>query len=61
MRARSKELEQLQKRMVERNQQIKALERDLALKEDTIHRLRAELENAQLAGDQVCVSVCVCA
>ena len=50
---RSTELDQLSRRMGERNQQIQAFERDLSTKEDTIHRLRTRLEETQVTNDQV--------
>ena len=34
----------------ERTQQVQSRERDLALREETVHRLRAELEQAQAIG-----------
>ena len=37
----------------ERNKQIHSLERDLAVKEDTIHKLLAEKEQAQIIASQV--------
>ena len=41
----------------ERNKQIHSLERDLAVKEETIQKLRVQLEEADLSADQVCTSV----
>ena len=37
----------------ERNKQIHSLERDMAIKEDMIHRLLAEKEQAQMVVNQV--------
>lgn len=37
----------------ERNKQIHSLDRDLAIKEDMIHRLLAEKEQAQMIANQV--------
>lgn len=37
----------------ERSKQINSLERDLAVKEDMIHRLLAEKEHAQMVANQV--------
>ena len=37
----------------ERNQQIHSLEKDLAIKEETIQKMRVELEESQLTADQV--------
>lgn len=53
LQSRSTELDKLSRQMGERNQQIRAFERDLATKEDTIHRLRARLEEIQVTNDQV--------
>lgn len=53
LQSRSSELDKLSRQMGERNQQIRAFERDLATKEDTIHRLRARLEEIQVTNDQV--------
>jgi len=53
LQSRSTELDKLSRQMGERNQQIRAFERDLATKEDTIHRLRARLEEIQVTSDQV--------
>lgn len=53
LQGKGKELEQLSRLMGERNQQIRAFERDLATKEDTIHRLRDQLEEMQVTSDQV--------
>lgn len=53
LQGKGKELEQLSRLMGERNQQIRAFERDLATKEDIIHRLRDQLEEMQVTSDQV--------
>ena len=53
LQGKGKELEQLSRLMGERNQQIRTFERDLATKEDTIHRLRDQLEEMQVTSDQV--------
>ena len=39
--------------LAERNKQIHSLDRDLAIKEDTIHSLLAEKENAEVLATQV--------
>lgn len=51
---RLKDHERDQKLLNERNQQIHSLERDLAHKEDTIHKILAEKEEAQMLASQVC-------
>lgn len=48
-----KELEKDTRLLNERNKQIHALDRDLAIKEDTIHKLLAEMEQAHILADQV--------
>lgn len=51
-----KDLEKDSKRLSERNKQVHSLDRDLAIKEDMIHKLLAENEQAQLVASQVRVS-----
>lgn len=48
-----KELEKDRRLLSERNKQVHSLERDLAVKEDMIHKLLAENEQAQLLASQV--------
>ena len=48
-----KALEKDQRLLNERNKQVHSLERDLAVKEDMIHKLLAENEQAQLLVSQV--------
>ena len=43
----------------ERNQQVHSLEKDLALKEETIQKLRMQLEEAHLSADQVWIACIV--
>jgi uncharacterized protein involved in exopolysaccharide biosynthesis len=48
-----KEMEKDSKLLSERNKQVHSLERDLAIKEDMIHKLLAEKEQAELLESQV--------
>lgn len=49
----SNELEQVSRLLKEHSQQIKSMERDLAVKEETIHHLRVQVEEAQNSTDEV--------
>ena len=49
-----KELEKSSKLLSERNKQVHSLDRDLAIKEDMIHKLLAEKEQMELVASQVC-------
>ena len=53
LRKKSQELEQVSRLLSEHSQQIKSLERDLAFKEETIHHLRVQVEEAQVSSDRV--------
>ena len=48
-----KEQENDGKLLNERNKQVHSLEKDLAIKEDTIHKLLAENEQSQILASQV--------
>lgn len=50
----SSELGMKNRLLGERNQQIHSLEKDLAVKEEAIQKLRVQLEEAHLSADQVC-------
>ena len=49
----SEELKRTTRLLGERNLQIHTLERDLAVKEETIQKLRLQLEEMQLKAEQV--------
>ena len=49
----SDELDMKTRLLGEHNQQIHSLEKDLAIKEESIQRLRVQLEEADLSADQV--------
>ena len=49
----SEELRRTTRLLGEHNLQIHSLERDLAVKEEAIQRLRVQLEETQLEADQV--------
>ena len=53
MRENIKELEKDRRLLNERNQLVHSMDRDLAVKEDMIHKLLAENEQAQLLASQV--------
>lgn len=53
----SSELNMKNRLLGERNQQIHSLEKDLAIKEEAIQKLRVQLEEAHLSADQVCYPV----
>lgn len=48
-----KELEKNSKLLSERNKQVHSLDRDLAIKEDMIHKLLTEKEQAEVVASQV--------
>lgn len=48
-----KEQEKDSRLLLERNKQIHSLDRDLAVKEDMIHKLLAEKERAEMLASQV--------
>ena len=50
-----KELEKDRRLLSERNQLVHSLDRDLAVKEDLIHKLLAENEQAQILASQVSI------
>ena len=49
----SEEIKRNNRLLAERNIQIHSLEKDLAIKEEAIQKLRVELEESQLSADQV--------
>ena len=49
----SSEMNMKNRLLGERNQQIHSLEKDLAIKEEAIQKLRVQLEEAHLSADQV--------
>ena len=49
----SEELKRTTRLLGERNLQIRTVERDLAIKEETIQKLRLQLEEMQLEAEQV--------
>lgn len=53
LKEKSEELKRKTRLLGERNQQVHTLERDLAVKEETIQKLRVQLEEVQLSADQV--------
>ena len=55
----SSELSMKNRLLGERNQQIHSLEKDLAIKEETIQKLRVQLDEAHLSADQVCYPLAI--
>lgn len=53
MKEKSEELKMSTRLLGERNQQIHSLEKGLVMKEEAIHKLRVQLEEAQLLANQV--------
>ena len=53
MKEKSEELKMTTRLLGERNQQIRSLEKGLVVKEEAIHKLRVQLEEAGLLANQV--------